>query len=267
LAEPGERRASESRADEAIAAYDAKARAGWRDEDPRDDPTYMASKMRADYALVDAVGIEGKRVLNIGCSFPIDELHYARKMGARKEGSWTAIDLSADSLRVAETVLRSELHPDLAAKFEFREADACALPFEDGSFDLAVSMSTFDHLPTARARRKAVEEAARVVRPGGHVVVTVPNWWNLPYAAGIWKMSREKTLHYGYVYLFSPRLLRKVLRRAGLEPVRFASSIAPPRVWLPGYPWPIRWAATAVFGLLRLAGFFGRRIGYACVKP
>jgi ubiquinone/menaquinone biosynthesis C-methylase UbiE len=251
-----------SRSARAIAAYDEKARQGWDEEDPRDQPTYMGSKMRCDYALVDRVGIAGKRVLNVGCSFPVDELHYARKVG-----SWTAVDLSAESLSRAEEVLRRELHPDLAARFRFEEADACELPFADGAFDLAVSMSTFDHLPTAGARQRAVDEMARVVRPGGHVVVTVASWWNLPYAAGIWKMSREKTLHYGYAYLFSPLELRRIVRRAGLEPRHFASSIAPPRVWLPGYPFLVRWPAAAAFGLIRAAGAFGRRIGYACRKP
>ncbi|MFP3938913.1 MAG: class I SAM-dependent methyltransferase [Thermoanaerobaculia bacterium] len=250
------------RSEEALAAYDAKAQAAWQGEDPRDQPTYMGSKMRCDYALVDRVGIEGKSVLNVGCSFPVDELHYARKVG-----SWTAVDLSEDSLREAEGILRRELHPGLVAKFRFRSADACDLPFPDGSFDLAVSMSTFDHLPTATARQKAVDEMGRVVRPGGHVVVTVANWWNLPYAAGIWKMSREKTLHYGYAYLFSPVELRRIVRKAGLVPQHFASSIAPPRVWLPGYPFLVRYPAALVFKALRAAGLFGRRIGFACRKP
>lgn len=256
-----EPRGAES-AERVLTAYDAKARSGWEDEDPRDQPTYMGSKMRCDYRLVERVGIAGKSVLNVGCSFPVDELHYARKVA-----SWTAVDLSGESLREAEAIVRRELHPDLAERLRFRVADACDLPFEDGAFDLAVSMSTFDHLPTAEARQTAVDEMARVVRPGGHVVVTVANWWNLPYAAGIWKMSREKTLHYGYAYLFSPLELRRIVRRAGLLPVAFASSIAPPRVWLPGYPFFVRYPAALGFRLLRAAGAFGRRIGYAGVKP
>lgn len=244
-----------------LAAYDDKARRHWEAEDPRDDPTYMASKMRCDYTLVDRVGVEGKSVLNIGCSFPVDELHYARKVG-----SWTAIDLSGESLRVAEAILRGELHPELAEKFSFREADACALPFEDASFDLVVSMSTIDHIPTARARQEAVAEMARVARPGGHVVVTVPNWWSLLYAAGVRKMSREGTLHYGYVHMFSPPELRRMARRAGLTPLSFASSIAAPRVRLGGYPFLVRWPARAAFGVLSLAGFVGRRVGYVWAK-
>lgn len=248
--------------DAVLAAYDEKAREGWAEEDPRDNHTYMTSKLRCDYALVEKVGIAGKSVLNVGCSFPVDELHYARKIA-----HWTAIDLSEDSLRVAEQILRRELHPALAEKFTFRTADASALPFDDGTFDLAVSMSTFDHLPTAEERQKAVDEMARVVRPGGHVVVTVANWWNLPYAAGIWKMSRDKTLHYGYAYLFSPIELRRIVKRAGLVPLHFASSITPPEVWLPGYPFFVRYPAALAFGAWRWAGAFGRRIGYACARP
>ena len=146
-------------------------------------------------------------------------------------------------------------------------ADACDLPFEDDTFDVTVSMSTFDHLPTAEARQKAVDEMARTTKAGGHVIVTVANRWCLPYAAGIWKMMREKTLHYGYAYLFSPIEMRQIGERAGLVPVSFASSICPPDVWLPGYPAVVRWPAQVEFRLHRAFGYFGRRLGYAFEKP
>src|SRR5262249_12988670 len=160
---------------------------------------------------------DGKYVLNVGCSFPVDELHYARKVDR-----WVSIDLSRRSMEAAEAIVERELHPDLAHKFSFRVADACDLPFEDNTFDLSVSMSTVDHIPSAEARQKAVDEMARTTKPGGHVVLTVPNWWCLPYAAGIWKMTREKTLHYGYAHLFSPREIRKMGEQAGLRPLYFA---------------------------------------------
>jgi SAM-dependent methyltransferase len=217
--------------------------------------------MCCDYALMERVGVNGKYVLNVGCSFPVDEIYYARKVGR-----WTAVDISPESLKMAEKILRRELHPDLASKFTFQYGDACRLPFGDETFDVSISMSTIDHLPTPYARQKAVEEMARTTRRGGHVIVTVPNWWNLPYAAGIWKMSREKTLHYGYVHLFSPAAIRKLARNAGLEPLYFASSVAPPSVWLPGYPALIRYPVRAAFGAIRLAGYVGRRIGYAFAK-
>lgn len=254
-------RPSDSQSREVLAAYEEQAR-HFGEIDPRDQHTYMISKLRSDYTLMDHVGVDGKRVLNVGCSFPVDELRYARKILR-----WTSIDISEESLRRAEQIVRRELHPDLAAKFAFQYADAADLPFEDNSFDVAIAMSTVDHIPTDAARQKAIAEMARTTRAGGHVIVTVPNWWCLPYAAGVRKMTREKTLHYGYAHLFSPLELRRMGRRAGLEPIRFASSIAPPEVWLRGYPLVVRYPATVAFAIIRWAGYCGRRIGYAFRKP
>jgi SAM-dependent methyltransferase len=249
-----------TQAPEVLAAYEQHARQ-WNDADPRDQYTYMYSKMCCDYTLMEKVGVAGKHLLNVGCSFPVDEIHYARKIGR-----WTAVDISPESLKMAERILTRELHPGLAAKFSFEYGDACALPFDNDTFDVSISMSTFDHLPTPYARQKAVDEMARTTKPGGHVIVTVANWWNLPYAAGIRKMTRDNTLHYGYAYLFSPIEIRGIGRKAGLEPVHFASSISPPNVWLPGYPALIRYPAHVAFKAIRMAGYFGRRIGYAFAK-
>jgi SAM-dependent methyltransferase len=251
----------ESRSSAALASYEELG-TQFDQHDPRDQYTYMSSKFRSDYTLMEHVGVDGKSVLNVGCSFPVDELYYARKVDR-----WVSVDLSPRSLEGAEVILNRELHPDLAKKFSLVVADACDLPFEDDTFDMSICMSTVDHIPSAEARQKAVDEMGRTTKPGGHVVVTVPNRWCLPYAAGIWKMTREKTLHYGYAHLFSPREIRRIGLRAGLKPGFFASSIAPPEVWLPGYPVVIRWPAKLTFRLLRLLGYFGRRVGYVFEKP
>lgn len=252
----------ESRSAAALASYEELG-TQFEQNDPRDLYTYMSSKFRSDYTLMEHVGVDGKSVLNVGCSFPIDELYYARKIER-----WVSVDLSPRSLVGAEAILNRELHPNLARKFSFVLADATELPFEDDTFDVSICMSTIDHIPSAKARQAAVDQMARTTKPGGHVVVTVPNWLCLPYAAGIWKMTREKTLHYGYAHLFSPREIRRIGQRAGLKPGFFASSIAPPdHVWLPGYPAVIRWPAKLTFGLLRFLGYFGRRVGYVFEKP
>ena len=72
---------------------------------------------------------------------------------------------------------------------------------------------------------------------------------------------REKTLHYGYAYLFSPIEIRRIGERAGLRPVAFASSISPPDVWLPGYPAVVRWPAQLEFRLHRMLGYAGGGLG------
>jgi hypothetical protein len=80
-------------------------------------------------------------------------------------------------------------------------------------------------------------------------------------------MTRDKTLHYGYAHLFSPVEIRKMGELAGLRPIRFASSISPLDVWLPGYPAVVRWSASVEFRIHRMLGYIGRRVGYAFEKP
>ena len=68
-----------------------------------------------------------------------------------------------------------ELEPRAAASGrEFGRPIACAditrIPFPDGVFDLAVS---FDVLQMVEPDVAAVREMARIVRPGGHVLLTV----------------------------------------------------------------------------------------------
>lgn len=52
-----------------------------------------------------------------------------------------------------------------------RFADVTDLPFADGAFDAAMSLDVLEHVPDFRA---ALREFARVLRPGGRLVLTVP---------------------------------------------------------------------------------------------
>jgi len=52
-------------------------------------------------------------------------------------------------------------------------ADGRALPFHDASFDHAYSISVLEHIP-GDGDAAALLELARVVRPGGRIVVTLP---------------------------------------------------------------------------------------------
>lgn len=65
----------------------------------------------------------------------------------------------------------------------FLAADACRLPFADGTFDVVTFFDVLEHIPD---HARAVQEAQRVLAPGGSLLVTAPNdAWRFPYHRGL----------------------------------------------------------------------------------
>ena len=61
----------------------------------------------------------------------------------------------------------------------FVTGDACDLPFEDASFDIATMFDLLEHVPDDH---KAASEAMRVVKRGGAILVSTPDAeWRYPY--------------------------------------------------------------------------------------
>ncbi len=75
-----------------------------------------------------------------------------------------ATDLTAEMLAAAETFIRSRGVQNVT----FRTADATALPFGDGEFDLVTCRIAPHHFPDCA---QFVREVARVLRPGGVAAV------------------------------------------------------------------------------------------------
>ena len=222
-----------------------------RDHGYRGVWSYVATKALSDWALLAGMDLEGKRILNVGCCEPIDELFFARQ-GMRR---WVALDQSQPMLAAARDILDRELSPVFASRISLCAADAAHLPFPDATFDLVVSFSTVEHIPNPTARQHAFAEIARVTRPEGHVAITVPNRYSLFFFCHRRNMARG-TAEYGYAHLYSRREFRADLERAGLRPVRFQSELTG-MVDLPSYlpSWRLR-------SFLRFLGYFGERIGY-----
>ncbi len=59
----------------------------------------------------------------------------------------------------------------LADRVSFKHGSASALPFEDASFDLVVSNLTFHEVADVADKRKCIQEALRVLKPGGVFVL------------------------------------------------------------------------------------------------
>lgn len=243
---------------EVIAAYDRFV----HEADPRDQTAYMASKFQVDYRLLGMIDIRDQRIINIGCAFPVDELYFAHKI---KE--WIGIDLSSESIRLAEVITQRELHPNLAARARYVVQDATSMTdFADGEFDIGLSFSTFDHIPSHEKRQAAVNELARVTKAGGYVIITTPNRYHALYYARSRSQQRRKLSHYGYEYCFAPGELKQMIETAGLKPVKFVSTLTYRTLNLnlsPGWQRPIIGLG---IGLVNILSPFGHRMGYLAVK-
>ena len=122
----------------------------------------------ADAGLLGPV--TGRQVLEIGCGAAMCA-RWLTTQGARV----TAMDLSAGMLRHARAGAEST-----GVTVPLVQADAEALPFADGAFDLACS--AFGAVPFVADSGRVMAEVARVLRPGGRWVfaVTHPLRWVFP---------------------------------------------------------------------------------------
>jgi SAM-dependent methyltransferase len=93
-------------------------------------------------------------------------------------------------------------------------SDVRELPFRDASFDAIYSMGTVEHFDETE---RAIDEIARVLKPGGRAIVGVPNRHDLflrPLLAAV--MQALGVYAYGFEKSYSRRALREMLERAGL---------------------------------------------------
>jgi SAM-dependent methyltransferase len=95
--------------------------------------------------------------------------------------------------------------------------DVRDLPFRDASFDAIYSMGTIEHFAETE---RAVEEMARVLKPGGRAIVGVPNRYD-PFLRPLFAALLQAVGLYGYGYekSYSRRALKQMLEKAGLHVV------------------------------------------------
>jgi SAM-dependent methyltransferase len=89
-----------------------------------------------------------------------------------------------------------DLYPEIfrAPDIEVRHGDLSgALPYGDGEFDYLVCLEGLEHIENPH---QAVREFARLLAPGGHLVISTPNILNVE--------ERAKWLLYGYTSHFKP---------------------------------------------------------------
>jgi SAM-dependent methyltransferase len=128
---------------------------------------------------------------------------------AAKVGSLHGVDLTPAMIEKA----REEADREGLRNAEFSLGDATALEFEDGSFDGAITRFSLHHIP---APQRVVEEMARVVRPGGCVVISDHARDAAP-AVAAWVEEIERLRDPSHWACLTPDRLREIAAATGLE--------------------------------------------------
>ncbi len=156
-----------------------------------------------EMALACAIAA-GSRVLDIGVGRGASACFLARKYDCRVTG----IDTSERMVRASRSRARRE---GLEASVEFQVADACSMPFEDGSFDVVMA----ECVTTLVDKPRALREMVRVTRAGGHVGDLEMTWRREPPDRAV---RETYELWGGYQTMTLPQW-RALFERMGLEEV------------------------------------------------
>jgi SAM-dependent methyltransferase len=130
----------------------------------------------------------GARILDVGCGTG------ATTLGLRRFGSVAGLDLGRRALELAR-----------ARGLAVAQASAARLPVRPGAFDLVLALDVLEHLDDDVA---AAREMRQALRPGGHLLVTVPAY------AFLWSAHDEAL---GHRRRYVRGQLVAALERAGFE--------------------------------------------------
>jgi ubiquinone/menaquinone biosynthesis C-methylase UbiE len=124
-----------------------------------DVPLPLLTRRRLDVLLQARAG---ERMIEIGPGTGLQSLHVAPQLGAG--GELAIVDVQQEMLDhvMARAATRS------IGNISPHQADARALPFDDGAFDGAYLVTVLGEVPD---RLAALTELRRVLRPGGRLVV------------------------------------------------------------------------------------------------
>ena len=140
---------------------------GYWDDVPSSDWTPAAGEFeraqeKLNETLLEMAALrDGQAVLDVGCGFggtivSINERHRDMRL--------VGVNIDPRQLEISSTV-----DPRNGNAVEWREADACALPFADGKFDRVLCIEAMFHFAS---RRRFFEEAARMLPAGGVLVAS-----------------------------------------------------------------------------------------------
>src|SRR3954447_5409945 len=164
--------------------------------------------LRRRRLVLDALNAHaGERVLDVGCGPGVYAADLLERVGS--SGSVAGIDASEAMLALAER---------RAPGAELVSAPATALPFDDASFDGALSVQVLEYVEDVD---RVLSELGRVLRPGGRIVLWDVDWPTVSMHSSDPDRMRRALAAWDrhLVHPSLPRTLGARLRQAGFTDV------------------------------------------------
>jgi dolichyl-phosphate beta-glucosyltransferase len=147
------------------------------------------------------------RVLDAGCGSGL-----ALNALAGRSRTLVGLDTSTECLRFAMRTSARE-------RTGFARGTACRLPFRAGIFDLILFQEVIEHLPEKDARQ-SLSEFHRVLKPGGRLYITTPNyaslWGVVEYFLDVLRLTPRMGGDQ-HVSRFTRSSLRRLLEESGFR--------------------------------------------------
>jgi ubiquinone/menaquinone biosynthesis C-methylase UbiE len=186
--------------------------------------------------------VAGKTLLDVGCGDGELGSELARH-GAIVTG------LDTDPAMIAAARRRIEMTPML---MRLVEGQVESLPFEDGAFDLVVAVTVLCFVHDAK---QAIAEMARVLKPGGRLVIGELGRWSL------WSAYRRLRGWLGHptwraTTFRAAKELRNLVQAAGLKEIKIRGAVHYPPCWFAAWllaPIDLRLGKLTTFGSVFLA--------------
>jgi len=163
--------------------------------------------------VLDDLRLQGdETVLDLGCGRGAVLLAAAKRL---PRGRAIGVDLwRADQTDNSEqATLANAALENIADRVEVRTADMTALPLAEDSVDVIVSSLAVHNIATRAGRRQALDEAVRVLRPGGRLAIA-DLWETRQHAARLrelgWRNVKRRNVGWRMWYggpWFSTRLV------------------------------------------------------------
>jgi arsenite methyltransferase len=147
--------------------------------------------------LLNHLALQGdEQILDLGCGrgavllLAAQHLTTGRAVGV---DVWKTKDQSGNA---AEATRRNAVAEGVADNVELYTADISALPFEQNQFDLVLSNVALHNIKDRTGRDRAIDEAVRVLRPGGRLLIA-DIWFTGRYQARLAELGMTRVARRG----------------------------------------------------------------------